>query len=446
MKSYPVLPTLILTALAAGSLWQSALAEEPRRSPATPPALIPFEVFAKHREALGLSDDQVRELGRITEGMADAAKKLEAERRERTEALQEALAQRPIELEKAMARFQAVLKAENEIKALQFRSGVAAQNLLTPEQAARVQAIASKDRGSRKDEASAVDPGAVREKLEQLKGELRKKSGGELSKEAVATLERVEQAAQKGNLDEAKKHVEGLLAQLGNKGDAPRKGKEGSGSGQPSASELKELASQTKARLAETSDPEKREQLQQQLAKLHAMQERLADASAGDRPEKGAFKADGENKQKGKQADHPEKGPVKAEGEAKEKGKQPDGGEKGAVKGEGEAKEKGKFDKNAESPKRPDPELRKRVEAALGEFQEAKAAGNRDAMEKITHSIESLLRESARESGTKDGPRKEDGPKDGARKDGAAKEGSAKDGTSKDGASKEGFRKDAAKE
>src|SRR3978361_1844535 len=98
MKTYPILPTLILTALAAGSLWQSALAEEPsRRSLATPSMLFPFDAYAKHREAIGLSEDQVKEFGRIAEGMGDAARKLENERRERTEALQEVVSQRPID-------------------------------------------------------------------------------------------------------------------------------------------------------------------------------------------------------------------------------------------------------------------------------------------------------------------------------------------------------------
>ena len=150
MKRPPVLPTLILTALAAGSLWQSAFAEEPsRRPPAAPFMLFPFEAYAKHREAIGLNEDQVKEMGRIAEGMGDAARKLENERRERTEALQEAVSQHPIDMEKAMTRFQAVLQAENEMKALQFRSGLAVQNLLSPEQAAKAQAIAAKTQGSR---------------------------------------------------------------------------------------------------------------------------------------------------------------------------------------------------------------------------------------------------------------------------------------------------------
>jgi hypothetical protein len=419
MKRHPLLPTLIATALITGGLSQSAPAEEPpRRAPAGPPMLIPFEAYAKHREAIGLSDDQVKELSRIAEGMGEAGRKLEGERRERTEALQEAVSQRPIELEKAMERFQAVLKVEDEMKALQFRSGLAVQNLLSPEQAAKLQAIAAKVQGSRDGSALGNDASAVREKLEQLKGELRKRGGGELSKETVNSLERVEQAAQAGKLEEARKQLEGLLAQLGQEGDARRKGTKETADRQPSAADIERMISKTKSELAEASDPEKRERLQQQLAKLHAMQERLATASTPERPEKSAFKGEGENKEKGtfKKGDSEtkEKGPFKGDGETKLKSKQPDGQEKGALKGEGEVK--GKFDKNAENTKRPDLELRKRVEVALAEFQEAKAAGNREGMEKITKSIESLLRESAREGG---------GEKGGVKKDGATEDGAA---------------------
>ncbi len=392
MKRPPVLPALILIALAAGSLSQSAPAEEPsRRPPAAPFMLFPFEAYAKHREAIGLNEDQVKEMGRIAEGMGDAARKLENERRERTEALQETVSQHPIDMEKAMTRFQAVLQVENEMKALQFRSGLAVQNLLSPEQAAKAQAIAAKTQGSR--DGTNAEAGAVREKLEQLKGELRKRGGGELPKEAVGSLERVEQAAQAGKMDEAKKQLEGLLAQLAHAGEARGKDKkETGGNAQPSLAEIQEQASKVKAKLAETTDPELRERLQQQLAKFHSMQERLA--GAADHPEKGAFKGDGE------------------------KGKQADGQEKGAAKGDGETKDKGKFDKNAENAKRADPELRKQVEIALGAFQEAKAAGNREGMEKIAKAVESLLENSARDAGGKG-----DGTlKNGASKDAAPKE------------------------
>jgi hypothetical protein len=446
MKKYPTIPTLILTALAAGTPWQSALAEEPpRRSLATPSMLIPFDAYTKHREAIGLSEDQARELSRIAEGIGDAAKKLEGERRERTEALQEAVSHRPIDLDSAMQRFQAVLQVENEMKALQFRSGVAAQNLLSPEQAAKVNAIAAKTQGSRDGATAGNDAGAVREKLEQLKGELRKRGGGELSKETVAALERVEQAAQQGKLDEAKKHMEGLLAQLGNKGEAPRKfTKEPAQDAQPSAAGIKQEIGKVEKELA-VSDGEKRERLQQQLAKLHKMEEQLAANSDASRREKIAPKGEGENKEKSKQPDRPEKPTFKGEGEPKEKVKQPDAQEKGSVKGDGEAKEKGKFDKNAENTKRPDPELRKRVEGALAEFQEAKASGNREALEKITKSIESLLRESARDVGaTKDGVSKEGARREGGQKDGERKEGAIKDGSRREGAQKDGERKEGA--
>ncbi len=429
MKQYPLVPTVVLAALAAGSLWQSALAEEPRKAPNAPPMFIPFDVYPKHREAIGLNEDQMRELGRIAEGMGDAARHIESEMRARTEALQEALAKRPIEPEKAMERFQAVLAAENEMKALQFRSGLAAQNMLTPEQAEKMRVIAAKVLGPR-DAGAGQNPAELRERLEQIRAELRKRTGGELTKDAVSALERVEQAAQQGNMEEAKKGMEGLLAKLGQGGE-PRK-KEGTTNPQPTAADIKEQIQKTEQDLA-GADSGKRERIQQQLAKLRKMQEYLASNPDANRKEKSPGKGE------------PAPATFKGEGEKKP------GQDKIAVKGEGEPK---KFDKNAETPKRADAELRKRVEVALAEFQEAKAAGNHDAMEKITKSIESLLRESARdgsakESSFKDGERKKESPKEGERKESAVKEGERKkegqkDGERKEGAPKEGAVKDGA--
>jgi hypothetical protein len=283
MKRFPLVPTILL---AAGLLSPSAQAQEPSKRPApAPPALIPFEAFVKFREALGLSEDQVREIGRIAEGMGDAGRKLESERRERTEALQEALAQRPIDLEKAMPRFQGVLQVENEMKALQFRSMVAAQNVLSPEQAEKVRAIAAKMQGSR-DGSPAGAAADLRERLDQIRVQLRKRHGGELPKEAVAMLERIEQAAQEGKLAEAKNQMEGLLAQLGNAGEAPKKNpKDPGANAQPSPAEINQAIMKTEKELAESTEPGKREKLLQQLAKYHQIQARVAAGEKSKQPE-----------------------------------------------------------------------------------------------------------------------------------------------------------------
>lgn len=210
MKSSCV-PALLLAIVAAGLSAPPLFAGEPPRDPAAPkPVFVPFDFYPRHREELGLNDDQLREMQRLSDQMRESALTLEAERRERTKTLQDAMAQDSIDPKKAMELFEGVLKIENEIKALQFRNGIAMRNLLTPAQVARLLPLAIKDK-----KAGIASPEVLDEKLQQLRAEIRKRSaGGEPSREVVAKVEQIERAAREGHVTEARAQIDEMLRTL----------------------------------------------------------------------------------------------------------------------------------------------------------------------------------------------------------------------------------------
>ncbi len=173
---------------------------------------VPFDFYPRHRDELGLNDAQTREMQRLSDQMRDSAVALEAERRERTKALQEAMARDSIDPKIAMELFEAVtLKVENELKALQFRNGIAMRNLLTPAQTAKLQPLATKDKAS----GIAATSGVLDQKLEQLRAEIRKRShDGEPAREVVARLEQIEQMARQGRVTEATTQIDEMLRDL----------------------------------------------------------------------------------------------------------------------------------------------------------------------------------------------------------------------------------------
>jgi hypothetical protein len=142
--------------------------------------------------------------------MRETTQKLEGERAKRTKALQESMAQTPIDVEQAMERFQGVLNAENELKALQFRSGIAMRNVLSPVQLKKVQVLAAKEGALREGGVSAQ----FNERLEQLRAEIHKRFPGEPPLEIVAWIEQIKRTAKAGRYGEAKNQLEHLLLHL----------------------------------------------------------------------------------------------------------------------------------------------------------------------------------------------------------------------------------------
>ena len=258
-------PILALATLAAAPLWPMASAEEPPRGPSSHDALfLPLDFYPTHREALRLSDDQMRELQRIAEGMRGPAEKLEAEMRDRGRALHEIISRNPVDADAAMERFKAVLQAENEMKALQFRSRIAMRRVLTPEQNEKAQRLAASERPPSGGSGAAE----IQEKLQLVRQEIRRRSpGGEPPREALEMIERIEQAVRQGHLQEAGKQLDSILGHLRKeRGESDARRPDGAAQSQPDGLEqrmrhISELAKRTEK-------PELREQLQGALRRL----------------------------------------------------------------------------------------------------------------------------------------------------------------------------------
>jgi len=111
-----------------------------------------------------------------------------------------------------MELFQAVLQTENEMKALQFRNGIAMRNLLTPEQAAKLLPIASKEKAA----GGSPNAGDLKERLQQLRAEISKRSGsgGDVPPEVVAQVEQIDQALKQGRVAEARGQIDETLRLL----------------------------------------------------------------------------------------------------------------------------------------------------------------------------------------------------------------------------------------
>ena len=219
-------------------------------------AFLPLDFYPKHREQLGLSDDQVREMAQIVARMREPGERLQAEIQERAKMLQEAIAENPVNTEQAMERFQLVMQAETEMKSLQFRTRMALRKVLRPEQYDQVRELAVKSNMGR--EAGPSD--AMHEKLRLVREKISKYIGGPLPQELVEKLERIEQLAKKGNMAEAEEHLDALLRSL--KGDK-----------ESGAANIKEQIQKLEAAAKKTSDSAAQEQIEQQIRRLSEMQE-----------------------------------------------------------------------------------------------------------------------------------------------------------------------------
>jgi hypothetical protein len=124
--------------------------------------------------------------------------------------LLEIMAQSPVNTEEAMARFQAVLAAENESKALQFRAGIAMRNALNPEQLRKLQSLVAKEGPAR----LTGGPATLSDRIQQLRSELQKRHAGEPPVDVLAKLKAIEQIAREGRSGEAKTQLEALLREL----------------------------------------------------------------------------------------------------------------------------------------------------------------------------------------------------------------------------------------
>ena len=205
-----------MLALLASHLAPKPLAEEAPREPVAKATIfLPFDFYTRNRDALGLTAEQAREMERLAKEMREPAQKLDRERANRTKTLAEAMAQNPIDPDLAMARFQAVLEAENESKALQFRSGIAMRNNLTSDQLRKLQLLATKDAAR-----LAGGPAILNDRIQQLRSELQKRSGG-APPAVMGQLKQIEQTLREGRAGDAKTQLEQLLRELRQESNSP---------------------------------------------------------------------------------------------------------------------------------------------------------------------------------------------------------------------------------
>jgi hypothetical protein len=343
------IPALTLTVLTTATFTCTVTAEEPSRATVKGAVFLPFDFYPKHREALRLNEEQVREMRRIAESMRDSGHKLEAERRKRTQALQDVMAHHPVEPENAMEPFRAVLETENEMKQLQFRNALAMRKLLSPEQIATLESLAKQQGGEGGDAQRAI-----RERLDQVRAEIHKRAGGgEPPREVMERFKQIEQAARQGRLGEAKEQLGAMLRHLR---DEP--GSRWSGEGKPSKdpkrpkAEAEEQIQSIQQKLEHADNPEDRERLQQKLSKLRALEER----------DPSSLEPSISKKEKASRDDD-------------------EGQEKRVREGEESAKRTNEH------------ELRERLQVALRRLREATESESPEALKKIMRTIEPALRE-----------------------------------------------------
>lgn len=250
---------LILIAGQAAVLHLAPLrAEESPRGGAPQQLLaVPIEAYLKHREALALSEEQVREISRIADGLRAPGEQLRDRLQERTRALQEALAQPTVDADEAARRFQALLQVENEMKALQFRSRLQVRMMLQPGQFEKLRSLAAREPRAGRDH-----PEPLREKLNQARQEVRRRVGsGEPPRELVEKFEGIERLAKEGRVEEAGAQLDAIVQHL--RGEGTQRG--GQERMEKPDGHLRRIAEAAKR----TEIPEQRQRLEQAAAKLH---------------------------------------------------------------------------------------------------------------------------------------------------------------------------------
>jgi Spy/CpxP family protein refolding chaperone len=343
---------------------------------------LPPDFYHKHREALGISEDQLREMQRIAEESFKPAGDLQAEMRKRTEALHEAIARHPADPDEAAQRLRQVLEIEDQLKSMQLRAKVAMRNVLSPDQFEGLKRLVAKMQGER---GGGVTAG-LKEKFERLKQEIKHRTGGgEPPRAMIDRLERIESAARDGRVEEAERQVDALARQL----------EGGEESGQADAGGISQRLQRMEEALRNTTDPGQRERIQQQMRQLREQQ-------GSDRSDGGAGRSGGERGGIQQQLQRLEEAlkdtddPARREQiqqqmrrlrESQGMGKGPEGGR---ARGGQELEQQ--IRRVAETAERTDnPEVREKLQGAVAKLREAAAAGNQAVVDDIFRAIKPLL-------------------------------------------------------
>lgn len=376
MKSNLIASLVLLTFFPAAHQ-QSALAAEPARVQVNYGiGFLPLDFYIDRREQLGIDEDQAQAMKKIIENMREPGEKLAKEMEERTKALQEAVGQNPVNAEAAMERFKAVIDVENQMKAMQFRARMEMRQLLKPEQYEKVSAMAAKAQQSKQGGAS----GNIQDKLKQVRQQLAQHTGGNVPREVVEQLERIEQAAKQGHGAEAEKQLNALLQQL----------KGGKGHGQAN---VEQQMRQLEEAMKNAKSPEEREQIEQHMRKLRESAEAGGkNAQAGS---KGHGQANIEQQMRKleeamKNAKSPEER-EKIEQHMRKLREAAGQHAKGAPHAGGADLEK-TIRQIAEAAEHTDkPEVREQLKGAIAKLKEAAAAGKPEVVQEILRAIKPML-------------------------------------------------------
>lgn len=258
---------------------------------------LPPDFYHDHREALGLNEDQLREMQRIADVTNKEVAGLKGDMEERTKALHEVMDKHPANAGVAAAKLRELLEVESVIKVEQLGARIAIRNVLNADQFAKLTQIVRTATTGKEGGTSAK----LKEMFEQVKQEIRRRSErGEPPRELMEQLEQIEKSFHDGNLDGAERHLDRILRTLrgesgehreqgardeeaerrersertekGPRGEGPGRGEEMERRERPAHGErggdasLEQRISRLEA--VQTDDPDLREHLQQAMARL----------------------------------------------------------------------------------------------------------------------------------------------------------------------------------
>lgn len=172
---------------------------------------LPPDFYHDHREALGLSEEQLREMQQIADATHKESADLTKAVGERTQALHEVMAKHPADADLAATKLSELLVTESEVKTAQLRARLAIRNVLNAEQFMKLGQI-TKTAMANQQQASS---GKLKEMMEQVKKEIHQRTGGgEPPREIIEQLEQIEAAARNGNLATAEERLNQILKHL----------------------------------------------------------------------------------------------------------------------------------------------------------------------------------------------------------------------------------------
>lgn len=178
--------------------------------------LFPPEFLFAQREALGLSEAQLKAMESAMQDARDEFEKLKAKLDERAKALQEVLHQPKPDVKQAEEKLRALLAQEAEVKTLHMLTMLKVRGQLTPEQLEKARKL--RDEYAAKAAAESGSRDRLQKKLEQLRDLVKARTdAGELPPEIMERARGIQQLLKEGKETDAERQIDELLGQLAGK-------------------------------------------------------------------------------------------------------------------------------------------------------------------------------------------------------------------------------------